>query len=82
MWPVWAAVSALRFGLYALLAILQPLAVVFLAGLALLVTLTALLNLANPYLSRAHLVGMLLCAIGLFLALTLYHGALRWLGRF
>jgi hypothetical protein len=68
---------AVRLPLLALLAILEPVMRVLLAGAALLTTLTALfLALVRP-LGTFPFFGMLAVSIGLVLLLTLYYAVLR-----
>ena len=72
-----AMLLAVRLPLLALLAILEPVMRVLLAGAALLTTLTALfLALVRP-LGTFPFFGMLAVSIGLVLLLTLYYAVLR-----
>ena len=75
---VWLAV---RLPLFALLAILEPVVRALLAGVALLVTLTALFLALVQGLAAFPFFGMLAVAVGLVLLLALYYAVLRRLSR-
>ena len=79
---VWTAVSLtwklLRFPVVALLVILEPVARLFLAGVALLLTLTAFfLKLVMPAAAHAPFWGLLALAVGCVALLTAYYAVLR-----
>jgi hypothetical protein len=79
---VWTVASItwklISFPVLALLVILEPVARLLLAGLALLLTLTAFfLKLVMPPVAHAPFWGLLALAVGCVAALTLYYAALR-----
>lgn len=75
---MWVVVS---LPLFALLAILEPLVRVLLAGVALLVTLTALFLALVRGFGAFSFFGMLAVSVGLVLLLALYYAVLRRLSR-
>jgi len=69
--------AAIRFPVFTLLVILEPVVRLLLAGAALLVTLAAVFYACVRPALHVPIFGMLLLAVGLFGLLALYHAFLR-----